>query len=109
MPGIAALGKLFFEKKCVRETVAYVPAAAHAGSLLIVRKIIRLKSGRRSKHLIAIDVSAAVPARKEFAFAGIRRDDRSSARGQPKNQSPVRGNTDDPTADRTGSALWPIF
>jgi hypothetical protein len=31
MPGIAALGKLFFEKKCVRETVAYVPAAAHAG------------------------------------------------------------------------------
>src|SRR6266436_3506361 len=111
MPGIKALGKLFFEKNFVTESVACVPALSvnwgRPPSVLIVRRIIRPKSRWWSKYLVAVDHSAAVPARKDSFF--VRRDDRSAARGQSKNQSSIRGDTDHPTAHRTDTALWPVF
>ena len=81
MPGIKALGKLFFEKKCVPEKrrlcAGGVSQSRVPAPLLIVRKIIRLKSRRRSEHVVAVDHSAAVSARKDLVF--VRRDDRSAA------------------------------
>src|SRR2546427_12965543 len=93
MPGITALGKLFFRKKMVRKSSAYMPApSADTGCLtpfLIVRRIIGLKSRRGSKHLVAVDHGAVVPARSQFVALIIRGDKRSATRGQPQNQSSI--------------------
>ena len=48
--------------------------ACHPGQL-IVGKIIRPKLRRRSEHLIALDVNAAMPARSELILVRIRRND----------------------------------
>src|SRR6266404_4961408 len=82
MPGIPTLGKLFFKK-------------------------IRLKLRRRSKHFVATHVRAAMAARNEFVLVRIRRDDRGAAGRQPQNKSPIRGDTDNPSAHGTGAAVCP--
>ena len=80
MPGIAALGKLFFEKNTgqkKRPSPCHdLLAAACARLLLIVGEIIRRKSRRWSKCLVTIDHSATMPAREEFVLVRVRRDDR---------------------------------
>ncbi len=71
MPGIAALGKLFFEKnrgkkKCLSPQGFL--AAACARLLLVVGEIIRRKSRWGCEHLVAVNENAAVATRHEFAF-----------------------------------------
>jgi hypothetical protein len=46
---------------------------------LIVRKIIRAVLWRRRKHLVALDVSAAMPARNELIVIRVGSDDSGTA------------------------------
>jgi hypothetical protein len=65
MPGTAALGKLFFSKKC---GAARNSAAAYARRLLVVGQIGRRKSRRGREYLVAVNENAAVAPRQEFVF-----------------------------------------
>ena len=112
MPGTTALGKLFFKKKLRRESSVKCPVRQlirMPGPFLIVRKIIRLKSRRWSKRLVAVDHGAVVPARSQFVAFLIRGDERSAARGQAQNQSSILRNTDDTSAYRATAALRRVF
>jgi hypothetical protein len=91
MPGIAPLGKLFFRiflrssaapKQVCRKAAAVIFSVSRE---LIVGRIIRPKLRRRSEHLIALDGSAAMPARNELILVRIRRNDSGAPRGQTIN------------------------
>src|SRR5438132_5376988 len=92
MPGIAALGKLFFEKNSLTDLAAIRGTPRAHVPLLIVGKIIRLKLRRGSAHLVALNEHAAVTSWDEFVFPRVRRDDRCAAGGRARNQSSIRGN-----------------
>lgn len=114
MPGNAALGKLFFEKKWARKSAAHPPrdilAPACSRLLLVVGGIIRRKSRRRNERLfIALNENAPATPWHELVFFRIRCNNPGAAGGQPKNQSPVRGDTNYATADRTDMALRRVF
>jgi hypothetical protein len=70
MPGIAALGKLFFQKNAGpgKASLASKSAAPCIRRSLVVGKIIRRKSRRRNEHLVAVDENAPVATPSEFTF-----------------------------------------
>ena len=101
----------FFDKKRWR-IVAYqgsfsalrgnnAPCAA-----LIVREILRPKSGRRAEHLVAVDVNP-IPMTGHGSFF-VRRNDCSMPGRKAQDQSSIRCDPSDPTADRTSTTLLRI-
>jgi hypothetical protein len=98
MPGIAALGKLFFEKISLTAPAAIRGTPRAHVPLLIVGKIIRLKLRRGSAHLVALNEHAAVTPRREFALVRVRRDNPSAAGGRAVNQSSIGGNANHSSA-----------
>ena len=100
MPGIAALGKLFFQKNLrAEEGELTCRRALNRASRpwLIIGKL-RLKSRRWSKYLVTVDHSAALSPRKEFVFPRVRRDDRCAAGGRAVNQSSIGRNANHSSA-----------
>ena len=95
MPGIAALGKLFFEKIRGKEKRLgpQYSGAACARRLLVVGEVIRRKSRRGRKHFIAVNENAAVAPRREFAIVRVRRDNPGAAGGQTINQPSIGCNS----------------
>jgi hypothetical protein len=80
MPEITNPGKLFFYKNRCR-LAAYLRAVFEPRAYVsITREIIRLKSGRRTEHLVAVDVTP-VPM-TGLGFFAIRRHDCSAPRRQ---------------------------
>ena len=79
------------EKQVCRKVAAVIFLAFSRE--LIVRKIIGPVLSRRSKHLVALEGSAAMSARNEFNFVRIRCDDYGAAGGQTINQPSIGCNS----------------
>jgi hypothetical protein len=68
----------------------------------IVREVIGARSGRRTEHLVAVDVNP-VPMTGHGFFV-VWRDDCSAPGRQTQDQSPIGCDTHDATAHRTSAA-----
>ena len=112
MPEITNHGKLFFLIKTVRGWwVTGHGFRAHGNEALqpvsIAREEIRLNSGRRTEHLVAVDVYPVPMTGRRF-FA-VRRDDGSATGRQTQDQAPIGRDTRHATAHRMGAAWRGIF
>jgi hypothetical protein len=76
---------------------------APCADLITVREIIRSKSGRRTKHLIAVDENPVSMTGHEFVF--VRCYDCSASGRQTQDQSPIGCDTHDTTAHGTSATL----
>jgi hypothetical protein len=103
MPEIKSHGKLFF-KIMPAGCLSRANHLAHPArkKSLVVREIIRPEPRWGSQRVIAVSENA-IPMARPGLFIG--RNDRSTPRGQTKDQSPVGGDTNDATAHRTTTAM----
>jgi hypothetical protein len=96
MPEITNHGKLFFSIK----TVGGWPVTG--ASVLIVREVIGPKSGRRTEHLVTVDVRPVPMA--GHGFFVVWRDDGNTPRRQTQDQSAIRCDTRNAAAHRMSAA-----
>src|SRR5215813_12080028 len=102
MPEIQRHGKLFFPENRWRLGAYWLSlsSALLRAKLSVVRKIIRPISRRSAEILVAVNQDAASAPWHVF----VRCDNHSATGLQAHDQSPVGGDTDDPTAHRARAA-----
>src|SRR5438552_2046518 len=106
MPEITNQGKLFLNKNRWRPVASRSRLGAHGNDapyvVSIVREMIRPRSGWRTKHLVAIDITP-VPMTGRGFFV-VRRDDCSAPGRQTQDQTPIGCDTHDATMHGTSAA-----
>src|SRR4029453_5065723 len=100
------MASFFFDKKRSRMVAYKGSFSALLGNnarnaALIVREILGSKSGRRTEHLVAVDVNPVPMTRGKVFF--VRGDDCSAPRGQTQNQTPIGCDSRDATPYRTSA------